>query len=239
MPRSVDTYMTVQPDGSILFDFQGHVHAQGLDLDAAPVAAGPPAVNSVRWLDAANGALIASVVGSHAAAGAQNSIIGVNAFPEAVGESALVNLTALNDAGTTAEAGIQIGRAGTKDIGVGAGVDRIHAFVTKPAGFDDVKILDGNGGSDFLQLYTGNNVRRAIQFGNLGPVNSDGGGWLNFTFPTPFTFVVDALLVSARTGGANFGVGIIVSEVVDIGHFRCFINAAAQNVAVSYLAIGR
>ena len=151
MPTSTDTYVEVQPDGSITFDFTGHVHAQGLDLDAGPNAAVPARINSVSWIDAGNGALVANVAGTHGA-GAQNSLCQMNVYPEVAGESALAALLAINDAGNTAEAGIQVGRAGTKDIGSGAGVDRVHAFATQPSGFIDRTIINGSGNSDFLQL---------------------------------------------------------------------------------------
>lgn len=57
-----DTYapgnMTVAADGSVLFDFAGHVHAQGLDLDAGTTTT-PPDDDRIRWLRASDGALVA------------------------------------------------------------------------------------------------------------------------------------------------------------------------------------
>lgn len=59
MPERTDTYVVVQPDGSILFDFTGRVHAQGLDLPA--LGARDP-TSTVAWNREASGALVASIV---------------------------------------------------------------------------------------------------------------------------------------------------------------------------------
>jgi hypothetical protein len=42
----------VGADGKVTYDFEGHVHARGLDLDAAGVTT-PPDTDRVRWLDGA------------------------------------------------------------------------------------------------------------------------------------------------------------------------------------------
>jgi hypothetical protein len=47
-------------DGSITYDFSGHVHATGLDIDAAPAGNIPPA-NAVRWLRTSDGAVLALI----------------------------------------------------------------------------------------------------------------------------------------------------------------------------------
>lgn len=51
-------FMTVNPDGSITFDFTGHVHAEGLDIDAGLID-DPPDEHRIRWLRASDGAAVA------------------------------------------------------------------------------------------------------------------------------------------------------------------------------------
>src|SRR4051794_38584433 len=43
--------MTTNPDGTIAYDFAGHVHASGLDLDEG-TSTTPPDDRKVRWLRA-------------------------------------------------------------------------------------------------------------------------------------------------------------------------------------------
>lgn len=52
--------MRVAPDGTITYDFDGRVHAAGLDLDAAQSDT-PDDSQRVRWLSAIDGALIAEM----------------------------------------------------------------------------------------------------------------------------------------------------------------------------------
>jgi hypothetical protein len=58
-----DTYITIDPvTGAVTFDFAGHVHATGLDLDAS--SQGPQAVTAqskIRWLEVGTGAERASI----------------------------------------------------------------------------------------------------------------------------------------------------------------------------------
>lgn len=62
MPRSVDTVLTINPDGTISADFTGHISAQGIDLLTGS-AANPPADRKIRWhqTDIHTGAVVAEL----------------------------------------------------------------------------------------------------------------------------------------------------------------------------------
>lgn len=55
-------FLTVAPDGSIGFDFTGHIHAQGLDLDSGANVT-PPTDRRIRWLRTVDGSLAAEIYG--------------------------------------------------------------------------------------------------------------------------------------------------------------------------------
>jgi hypothetical protein len=56
-----DVGQAIGPDGSLSYDFNGHVHAQALDLTATQHV-GPQDTARVRWLDA-GGAVVATITG--------------------------------------------------------------------------------------------------------------------------------------------------------------------------------
>lgn len=60
-----DVGQHIAPDGTVTYEFEGHVHAEGLDLDAWTAAGAPPADRKVRWLRESDGAVIAELYGSH------------------------------------------------------------------------------------------------------------------------------------------------------------------------------
>jgi hypothetical protein len=75
-----------------------------------------------------------------------------------------------------------------------------------------------------------------IAYGTLAAVNSDGGGWCNYTlsvFPTALDFIV----AQNNFGGAS-GAAFAAVQVQTATTFRCFVNAAGLNCACSYLAFG-
>src|SRR4051812_34771973 len=53
-----NTFVRVAPDGTVTYDFAGHVHAQGLDLDAGTNAT-PPDTDKLRWIRTSDGAVVA------------------------------------------------------------------------------------------------------------------------------------------------------------------------------------
>ncbi|MFL5910755.1 MAG: hypothetical protein ACJ768_09345 [Gaiellaceae bacterium] len=60
---SVDGGQQLAADGTVTYDFAGHVHAQGLDLDAANSPGSIADDNRVRWLRQPGGAVAAELVG--------------------------------------------------------------------------------------------------------------------------------------------------------------------------------
>lgn len=52
--------LLVKPDGSIGYEFEGHVRAQGLDL-VAGAGPTPPADRRIQWLDAGDGSMLAQL----------------------------------------------------------------------------------------------------------------------------------------------------------------------------------
>lgn len=60
MPRSVPNYLTIDPaTGAVGADFTGHIHALGLDLDAAPLAGTND--NEIHWLAQPSGAVLGMI----------------------------------------------------------------------------------------------------------------------------------------------------------------------------------
>lgn len=67
--------MVIDATGHVTYNFQGHVHATGLDLDAATLVAPatPPSDEKVRWLSLANGAVVGEL-GGYETPGAQSAV---------------------------------------------------------------------------------------------------------------------------------------------------------------------
>ncbi len=58
------TFINVDAAGNVTFDFTGHVHAQGLDLDA-PDTLVPPSEDRIRWLRLTDGSVAADISGTN------------------------------------------------------------------------------------------------------------------------------------------------------------------------------
>lgn len=91
-------YLTVTPTGTVGANFTGHVHAQGLDLDAG-TSTTPPSQDRIRWLQVSNGALIADI--SCYEIGGNGSDIQVTAYEQSVFETASAALVALGSDGSS------------------------------------------------------------------------------------------------------------------------------------------
>jgi hypothetical protein len=55
-----DVGQQVAPDGTVTYDFDAHLHARGLDLDAGDTST-PPNDRRVRWLRTTDGAVVAQI----------------------------------------------------------------------------------------------------------------------------------------------------------------------------------
>lgn len=146
-------YLTVDATGLIGADFTGHIHAEGLDLDAPVNSQVWPESGldtTIRWLRTADGGLVAQVGGSGAPGG------------PGVGYSTLEAVSVHPESGN-------LSRFALSANGFGATVvASIHGGINP-----SLQILDEDGLSGFVQLVT--TARRAIDFGS-DRVTWPGGG---------------------------------------------------------------
>lgn len=99
--------MQVDAAGKVTFDFQGHVHGTGVDLDVGN-GANPPQDRRVRWINA-NGSAIADVYGYQSAPGQAATAVIEASPPEAAGAHLHLTADAINSnasADVTVEAGL-------------------------------------------------------------------------------------------------------------------------------------
>src|SRR5947209_231784 len=92
---TVPNYLVVNPDGTIGANFTGHVHAQGLDLDAG-TSSTPPDTDRVRWVRTSDGAAVAYLAG-YSTAGQE--VVGVGARAAVQADLSRVSLHAEDDTG--------------------------------------------------------------------------------------------------------------------------------------------
>lgn len=112
--------MVVAADGSITYDFDGHINATGLDLTVDP--AQPVDSRSIRWLNL-NGAMLASIVGNQSGGAGTQKFLFLKAGN--------TQLAIVDDPANQANSGVSIlaGPAGNLKF---------------------ANVFDGNGNSDFL-----------------------------------------------------------------------------------------
>lgn len=154
MPKSVDTYMVVAPNGSITFDFDGHISAAGIDIIAGDSSL-PPDDRKIIWhADTLTGAHVAEL---RAYDQFGNSFLELESLGRGITGPASAKLEALHGAGGNAKASVQVGSVNPNPSTSGA-------VILASAGAQQATILDGNNGSTFLkQTFAAN---RSIQWGN-------------------------------------------------------------------------
>lgn len=77
MPDATPIFTTRDPvTGAVLFDFTGHIHAEGLDLDATESAGTPADDNSIRWIRQSDGQ-VSSRVGTFSIPGSERLTVDV------------------------------------------------------------------------------------------------------------------------------------------------------------------
>jgi hypothetical protein len=84
----------VDPDGNVSYDFEGHIHALGLDLDAGDTTT-PPADHKLRWLK--NSVSIAELLGSFITG--NQSHVAMRATPPGSGYAAITATAAESGSG--------------------------------------------------------------------------------------------------------------------------------------------
>lgn len=127
---------TVAPDGGITADFTGHIHAQGLDLDAGSDP-NPAADHRVRWLRASDGAVLAQLL-------AYPNALSLEAQAPAFGEASSAQLVARTDTG--APGALLNVRTDTSPL-----TSAVEAFAD-PYGGLVLTVVDQDGASSFPQL---------------------------------------------------------------------------------------
>lgn len=94
MPRSVDTVLTINPDGTISADFTGHISALGIDIISATLDDAFSADRKIRWHDTTlAGAVTGFITSAYSATGLKRFVIEQLTF--AIGEIGEVLLRAI------------------------------------------------------------------------------------------------------------------------------------------------
>jgi hypothetical protein len=124
-----DAGQIVAPDGTVTYDFDAHLHARGIDLDAGPLTT-PPGEQVVRWLRLSDGAQVASVT--------------AYSDPAALNEASIRSRNGANTRIATL-------RCNTSEQ-VGAGQAVYAQALSDTAGDITHKLADQAGRSSFLKL---------------------------------------------------------------------------------------
>lgn len=222
MPSSVDTNVLVLPSGAAL--------STGLDI-VAGTNASPLDTSRIRWLRQSDGAVVASMFGFDDPSSGGNLLISARAT--SIGVPGIVQVVAYNDAAAGPQAsGLLVEQRARNDA------NAAHTRATVFLEGNEHTILDQSGVSEWLRILANPPVNAQAQFGHLGPVNTDAGGWANFTFPLAFPNAVDFVIAMNDSSGAQFSSTTWNTAAVGKTGFRCFTSVAGQNIGVNYLAIG-
>lgn len=134
----------VGSDGSISYDFAGHIHAQGLDLDAGDDQT-PPTERRIRWLRTSDGALVAQEYAySDIGAGGDTSL-SIRSERATAGTSVNAEIGAHGSVDDAA-----FFRASTKGAGATPEQSTLGGIITSLGPTIIRTFLDGNGASAFL-----------------------------------------------------------------------------------------
>lgn len=164
MPVGNPGFFTVNANGTIAYNFAGHVHATGLDLDASTTAT-DPADRKIQWLRQSDGALIADIAGRDLGGLDVLQLRGKAVAPSTKGA---VVMRGEEPGGVGAQSNLVIEKA----TGV-AGRITVQADTAAGAAGNIKTIVNGADSSDWLQLLTTANVK--LQFGSVTksvPVNA-------------------------------------------------------------------
>jgi hypothetical protein len=142
-----DVGQTIHPDGTVTYDFSGHISAQGLDL-LAGVEATPPNDRRIRWLRETDGSLVADLF-SYDAGDSYNTLT-LHAEPSSPDDKAIVRVSA----GTPPD-----------DASVTLVNGPINSVSAKAKNGGAVTLIDDNDLSSFLKVAGGVPRDRAINFG--------------------------------------------------------------------------
>ena len=145
----------VDAQGRVTYEFEGVVHAEGLDLASGSGFAEP--FNQIRWLREADGAVVADLYAFHDPAGdGPGAPHTANVILEALGDDNVANLelAALNETSGV----LTTARFRASAIGSGAGPRRVLSVALEPeliGAPDSATILDSQGRSSFIRRADG------------------------------------------------------------------------------------
>jgi hypothetical protein len=149
MPSYSSLSQTVQPNGSVAFDFDGHVSADGIDLlaekVAGPVDFEPSTLTKIRWADV-NGLPVAEVFAMELL-NATRPMLKLRSVEHTTNAGAETRLESQGKTGSASRFNTWV---------QGGGVDRTSAggTVSKSGGANsnDFTVMDSDGWSSFLQV---------------------------------------------------------------------------------------
>lgn len=183
----------VDAQGVVTYDFEGHVHANGLDLDSGSGFADP--FNTITWERRADGAVVAQLYAFHDPGGdgaGQDHTANVILYGQGVGKVSNLSLAALNETtGIATSAGFYATASGA------GGSPRRHTRVELETeivgGPGSATILDSLGRSSFLRIAHDNPNLGAGPFGFRWRGHYSAAQWP----PASPTFLDVAMLVAA------------------------------------------
>lgn len=176
MPKGRTTYAQVQSDGSVVFDFPGHVSAQGLDLVAGATNS-PPNDRKIIWHQVNfQGALVADIF-------AYSNNDTVNASGESILELDVISPNQSHGSNLLVRSNNNPSVLG----GTGECLTRVDAI----ADVNVATILDGLNRSTFTRSLNGGYrddfslLGQTVMTALAGPT---GAGGFSYTFNLPFSF---------------------------------------------------
>lgn len=215
--------MTVALDGSITYDFEGHIKADGLDLDASTIAT-PPSDERIRWLRKTDGAVVADLYAFEQSGVASASL---NGYAPAPDTSVFAFLNA--QAASGQEAVLRVHMAHT-------GIGSVAAFANAS---DDVTIIDNNNLSSFLKLLTDADIRAELDTATFLAVPA--GGPTLRTAPVPWgnNHFGSALLSVIPSGAYGMSVTTRNNGIGAAGAGFAFANnPGLQDITVVWITLG-
>lgn len=141
MPKGSPKYFTRDPvTGAVLFDFDGHVHATGLELDADTVF--PPNIdNRIDWIRQSDGGRVATMGGS--------GIVNPNdRYGRAVIEA---NSDDVTNHGVRSWAQVDLNATRNTGVGGAAEAASVRAAAGTPSENATAVVINESGQSDFLK----------------------------------------------------------------------------------------
>jgi hypothetical protein len=150
MASASPLFLKTNADGSVSLDFTGHISAEGLDLQAAQAATPPVARQMVRWLRQADGAAVAYITSQEGITGRSLTLEVDDDLQQS--SRSIVQMTARSGPG----ANVAQLQCNARSIGV------TKSDVIMSADGSVIRLLNGDGQSEFTQSYTGGLLKRVV-----------------------------------------------------------------------------